>query len=209
MKRLFVASFIVVLVVSSGALGAMGDIPAQSQIWGVHGHSTAFMTGGTGSAHAGVFNAVLKSQNLSTAEGAKASQIAGTVVLQDAKADSHGASLVGVDQDMLVDGGATDPSLGQVQSVQAYDGVAQVEGVHVVGEQTLVKDVGGTATADGTNVAAVGMGQEASSNSTLNAEQWVLIVGGQDSNITGTSPASQGMVGATSEAIVMQTQASE
>lgn len=209
MKRLFVVSSIAVLVVSSGTLGATGDIPAQSQIWGVHGHNTASMTGGTGTAHSSIFKLVAIGQNLSTAEGANASESAGTVVLQDATVDSHGASGVSVDQDMLVDGGATDPSLGQVQSVAAYDGVTQAQGVYAVGEQTLVKDAGGTATADGTNLAGVGMVQEASSNATPTAEQWVLIFGGQKSNITGESPASQGMVDAQSEAIVMQSQVAE
>lgn len=161
MKRVITAS-IVVLLVSSGAWAAIGDIGQQSQTWDLHLGGTAAMTAGTGSAGIIQGTGVLVGQNVTTGEGTSASQGIGAVLFQDTGVSTVGAPISSsqtLDVDALTlttASGVFGP--GQEQSIMAYAGPGvEYEGIQVTGVQGLSKSPGGTGTADGVNLVGVGL----------------------------------------------------
>jgi len=210
MKRVIAASIVAVLVMSSGALAAIGDIGQQAQTWDLHLGGTAAMTTGTGSAGNIQGIGVLVGQNVTSTEGTSASQGIGAVLFQDTNVSTVGAP-VSSSQTLDVDALALTTASGivgpgQEQSINAYAGSGQqFEGILVTGNQNLSKGAGGTGTADGVNLVGVGLGQSAG-NTSVTMGEGLLIVAGQGSNITGDTPASAGTVVTNASAQIVQIQ---
>lgn len=89
----------------------------------------------------------------------------------------------------------------------AYVGAAlQFEGLQVGATQDLMKGIGGTGGAEGTNLVGVGILQNGS-NISVDMTEGALILGGQHSELNGNTPCSSGSVSTDITAQIVQIQA--
>ncbi len=163
MKKAIAAS-VVVLMIGSGALAAIGDIGQQAQSWDL-GISAGLIlnAGGQGTATNIQGIGLLSGQTASTADGASASQLIGAALFQTSSVANKGAQVtanqtIDVDALALTASNSTIFGPGQEQVMPAYVGTAvQFEGLQVGATQVLTKDAGGLGTAERMNLLGVGV----------------------------------------------------
>ena len=199
MKKAIAAS-VIVLMVGSGALAAIGDIGQQAQTWDLGiGAGLILNAGGQATATNIQGIGLLSGQQVTTADGAAASQLLGAALFQTSSVANQGAQ---VTANQTIDVGAlaltaangTIFGPGQEQIMPAYVGTAvQFEGLQVGATQDLTKDAGGLGNAEGTNLVGVGILQSGS-NISVDMGEGALIIGGQHSDLTGITPGSGGSV---------------
>lgn len=209
MVKAIAYSVCAVLLITSGVHASVGP---QSQVWNISLASDATLFGGQGNANTTQSLGTLNLQGDTNGEGAQAWQGMGALVGQTAVVTTVGAP-IGVTQTVNIAGdvlgtGLQGIALGQAQNIGDYaDPSLQYEGVSLGATQALVKDAGGLGTAAGGNQIAFGMAQVGGDVVGTGLGQGSVVLGEQQAQLNGTSPASAGSVVNGVTFIVIQDQA--